>query len=162
MDQRTPSPRLMPLPPEHSPELMEQFEAMRKNLGFIPNSILIMQRKPKLAKALAQMTAAVWDPDGKVDRGFKRIIAHVASRAAGCQYCMAHTAGGALHFGVEDKKLATVWEYQTSPLYSPAERTTLSSGASLPVGKCTTSAKSSRDRSSWGSIAAPSTWVGSS
>jgi hypothetical protein len=95
MDQRTtPSPRLMPLPPEHSPELKELFEAMRKNLGFIPNSILIMQRKPKLAKALAQMTAAVWDPESKVDRGFKRIIAHIASRAAGCQYCMAHTAGG--------------------------------------------------------------------
>jgi len=136
MDQRTtPSVRLTPLPPEHSPELREQFESMRKNLGFIPNSILIMQRKPKLAKALAQMTAAVWDPEGKVDRGFKRIIAHVASRAAGCQYCMAHTAGGALHFGIEDKKLAAVWEYQTSPLYSAAERTTLDfaiAAASVP------------------------------
>jgi uncharacterized peroxidase-related enzyme len=126
MDQRTaPSARIKPLPPEHSPELNEQFEAMQKNLGFIPNSILIMQRNPKLAKALAQMTAAVWDPQGKVDRGFKRIIAHIASRAAGCQYCMAHTAGGALHFGVEDKKLAAVWEYQTSPLYNAAERVTL-------------------------------------
>lgn len=125
MDQGTPSPRIKPLPPEHSPELKEQFESMRRNLGFIPNSILIMQRKPKLAKALAQMTAAIWAPEGEVDRGFKRIIAHVASRAAGCQYCMAHTAGGALHFGVEDKKLAAVWDYQTSPLYSEAERVTL-------------------------------------
>jgi len=136
MDQRTTSsPRLLPLPSEHSPELQDQFEAMRKNLGFIPNSILIMQRRPKLAKALAQMTAAVWDPEGKVDRGFKRVIAHVASRAAGCQYCMAHTAGGALHFGIEDKKLAAVWEYQTSPLYSAAERTTLDfaiAAASVP------------------------------
>ena len=136
MDQRTtPSVRLTPLPPEHSPELREQFESMRKNLGFIPNSILIMQRKLKLAKALAQMTAAVWDPEGKVDRGFKRIIAHVASRAAGCQYCMAHTAGGALHFGIEDKKLAAVWEYQISPLYSAAERMTLDfaiAAASVP------------------------------
>jgi uncharacterized peroxidase-related enzyme len=136
MDQSTiASPRLAPLPPETSPELKEQFDTMRKNLGFIPNSILIMQRKPKLARALAQMTAAVWDPEGKVDRGFKRIIAHVASRAAGCQYCMAHTAGGALHFGVEDKKLAAVWEYQTSPLYSAAERATLDfaiAAASVP------------------------------
>jgi uncharacterized peroxidase-related enzyme len=139
MDQRTqPSPRIKPLPPEHTPELKEQFESMRKNLGFVPNSILIMQRKPKLAKALAQMTAAIWDPaDSKVDRGFKRIIAHVASRAAGCQYCMAHTAGGALHFGVEDEKLADVWNYQTSPLYSPGERTTLDfaiAAASVPNG----------------------------
>jgi hypothetical protein len=39
---------------EHSPELQEQFEAMRKNLGFVPNSILIMQRKPTLARALAE------------------------------------------------------------------------------------------------------------
>jgi hypothetical protein len=86
MDQRTsPLLRIKPLPPEHSPELKGEFEAMRKNLGFIPNSVLIMQRRPKLAKALAQMTAAVWDPEGEVDRGFKRIIAHVASRAAGCQ-----------------------------------------------------------------------------
>src|SRR5499427_7743886 len=136
MDQRTsPLPRIKPLPPEHSPELNGEFEAMRKNLGFIPNSVLIMQRRPKLAKALAQMTAAVWDPEGKVDRGFKRIIAHVANHAAGCQYCMAHTAGGALRFGVADKKLAAVWEYQTSPLYSAAERATLDfaiAAASVP------------------------------
>jgi hypothetical protein len=38
---------------------------------------------------------------------------------------MAHTAGGALHFGIEDKKLAAVWDYQTSPLFNEAERVTL-------------------------------------
>ena len=136
MDQQVKtSARIAPLPSEHSPELREQFEAMRRNLGFVPNSILIMQRKPKLAKAFAQLTAAIWDPEGKVDRGFKRLIAHVASRAAGCQYCMAHTAGGALHFGVEDAKLAAVWDYQTSPLYSDAERAALDlavAAASVP------------------------------
>jgi uncharacterized peroxidase-related enzyme len=136
MDQPVKPPaRIAPLPPEHSPELKEQFEAMRKNLGFVPNSILIMQRKPKMAKAFAQMTAAIWDPEGKVDRGLKRLIAHVASRTAGCRYCMAHTAGGALHFGVEDRKLAAVWDYQTSPLFSAAERAALDlavAGASVP------------------------------
>jgi uncharacterized peroxidase-related enzyme len=138
MDQRVkPTPRLAPLPPERTPELKDQFDAMRRNLGFVPNSILIMQRKPKLAKAFAQMTAAVWDPEGEVDRGFKRLIAHVSSRAAGCQYCMAHTAGGALHFGVEDRKLAAIWEYQTSSLFSEAERAALDlavAGASVPNG----------------------------
>ena len=136
MDQRVrPAARLKALPPEHSPELKEQFEAMRKNLGFVPNSILIMQRKPKMAKAFAAMTASIWDPEGKVDRGLKRLIAHVASRAAGCQYCMAHTAGGALHFGVEEQKLAAIWDYQTSPLFSTAERAALDlavAGATVP------------------------------
>src|SRR5262245_37515901 len=119
MDQRTrPAARLAPLPPEHTPELAEQFDTMRRNLGFVPNSILIMQRKPKMAKAFAQMTASIWDPQSEVDRGLKRLIAHIASRAAGCRYCMAHTAGGALHFGVEEQKLAAIWDYRTSPLFS--------------------------------------------
>jgi uncharacterized peroxidase-related enzyme len=126
MDQPVkPAPRIAPLPVEHSPDLQESFEAMRRNLGFVPNSILIMQRVPRLARALAQLTGAVWHPEGKVDRGLKRLIAHVASRTAGCQYCMAHTAGGALHFGIDDRKLAAVWDYQVSPLYSAAERAAL-------------------------------------
>ncbi len=124
MDQHVkPSSRLAPLPPD--PALQEPFAHSRRSLGFIPNSLLIMQRKPKMVKAWAQMTAAVWDPDSKVDRGFKRLIAHVASRAAGCQYCMAHTAGGAMHFGVDEEKVAAIWDYQTSPLYSEAERAAL-------------------------------------
>ncbi|MET0634016.1 MAG: carboxymuconolactone decarboxylase family protein [Xanthobacteraceae bacterium] len=126
MDQPVkPAPRIAPLPVEHSPDLQESFEVMRRNLGFVPNSILIMQRVPRLARALAQLTGAIWHPEGKVDRGLKRLIAHVASRTAGCQYCMAHTAGGALHFGIDDRKLAAVWDYQVSPLYSAAERAAL-------------------------------------
>src|SRR5437868_1521227 len=126
MDQRVkPSPRIAPLPVEHTPELKDAFEAMKKNLGFVPNSMLILQRKPKIARALAQLTASIWEPGGEVERGFKRLIAHVASRTAGCRYCMAHTAGGALHFGIEEQKLAAVWDYQTSPLFTEAERVAL-------------------------------------
>lgn len=121
MEQRNLTARIAPLPPENTPELREAFERMEANLGFVPNSILIMQRVPKLAKAFAQLSAAVWDPESKVDRGFRRLIAHVSSRAAGYQYCMAHTAGAARHLGIDDEKLAAVWDYQTSPLFSPAE-----------------------------------------
>ena len=38
---------------------------------------------------------------------------------------MAHTAGGSLRFGIDEKKLAAVWEYRTSPLYTEAERAAL-------------------------------------
>jgi uncharacterized peroxidase-related enzyme len=126
MDTRTrPAPRLNPFPPEHSPELKESFETYRKTLGFIPNSVLIMQRNPKMVQALAQLLAVNWDPQSKVDRGFKRLVAHVASKSAGCQYCMAHTAGGALLFGVDDARVAAVWDYPTSPLFSVGERAAL-------------------------------------
>ncbi len=126
MDQRTlPLPRLAPLAAEHTPELKEQFESARKRMGFIPNSMLIMQRNPKMTKAYAQLSAAIWDPQGQVDLKLKRLISHVASRAAGCRYCMAHTAEGAAKLGVEQQKLDAVWDYKTSPLFSPAERAAL-------------------------------------
>lgn len=136
MGRRTPpSPRLAPLPESHSPELKENFEFSKKNLGFVPNSMLIMQRKPKLVKAFSQVSQAIWDPQSEVSLGFKRLVGHVASRAAGCIYCMAHTAGGALHFGVEARRLAAVWEYRTSPLFTEAEPVALDfalAAASVP------------------------------
>lgn len=128
--------RILPLGQNsHPAELDKAFEQYRKSLGFVPNSVLIMQRRPKLVSALAQLAAAVWDPESTVDLGLKRLIAHVASKAHGCQYCMAHTAGGALHLGVDPAKLAAVWEYPSSPLYTAAERTALDfalAAASVP------------------------------
>lgn len=78
--------RLDPLPARTDAGLDDAFAAYGRSLGFVPNSVLIMQRKPKLVKALAQLAAAVWDPESEVDRGFKRLLAHVASKAHGCSY----------------------------------------------------------------------------
>jgi hypothetical protein len=36
--------RLDPLPPEHTPELKDQFDSFFKSLGFVPNSVLTTQR----------------------------------------------------------------------------------------------------------------------
>ena len=138
MEMKTkPSPRIEPLPADHSPDLKDAFAAYTKSLGFIPNSMLILQRKPKIVKAMAQLTASIWEPDGEVDRAFKRLVAHVVSRAAGCQYCMAHTAGGALLFGIDPKKVEAIWDFRTSPLYSEAEKVALDfaiAAASQPNG----------------------------
>ena len=117
--------RLEPMSPEHTPELKPLFDSFRRTLGFIPNSALTMQRKPRLLAAFVALQAALWEPDSKVDRGLKRLIAHVAARVAGCRYCQAHTASGALHFGVPEKKLAAVWDFRTSPLFGAAERAAL-------------------------------------
>jgi len=79
-------PRLEPLSKDLNPDLADAFQAYVKSLGFVPNSVLIMQRRPKLVKALAQLASAVWDPQGEVPVGFKRLIAYVASRTHGCHY----------------------------------------------------------------------------
>lgn len=115
-------PLLEPLPYEHTPELRPHFDFFLSTLGFVPNSVLTMQRRPKLVQAFAQLNAAVMDPAGRVDLGLRRLIGHVASRAAGCSYCMAHTALGARNFGVAEDKLADLWRYGASALYSEVKR----------------------------------------
>jgi len=126
MDQKTlPPPRLAPLSPDHAPELREMFAHYAQRGSYIPNSMLIMQRKPKLALALNQLHSEIFDPMGEVDPGFKRLIAFVCSRSAGCQYCMAHQVGGSFKLGVSEEKFDAIWDYQTSPLYSHAERAAL-------------------------------------
>lgn len=117
--------RLKPLPPETTPELKAHFDFFLGTLGFTPNSVLTMQRKPALVQAFAQLNAAVMDPAGEVDLGFRRLIGHLASKAAGCLYCQAHTLLGAANFGVSEEKLAAVWTYATSPLYDDKERVAL-------------------------------------
>jgi hypothetical protein len=75
-------PRLHPLPPDTTPELKSHFDFFLGTLGFTPNSVLTMQRKPKLVTAFAQLNAAVMDPQGEVDLGFRRLIGHVVSKVA--------------------------------------------------------------------------------
>jgi len=84
-----------------------------------------MQRQPKIVKGFGVLTKAVMDPDGEVDLGFKRLLAHFSSRAAGCQYCEAHSLVAAEIHGIDRQKLAEIWEYQTSELYTEAERAAL-------------------------------------
>jgi uncharacterized peroxidase-related enzyme len=117
--------RLKPLPPETTPELKAHFDFFLGTLGFTPNSVLTMQRKPHLVKAFAQLNAAVMAPDGEVELGFRRLVGHLASKASGCLYCQAHTLLGAKNFGVSEEKLAAVWTYASSDLYSPAEKIAL-------------------------------------
>ena len=116
---------MKPLPAETTPELQDDFAIFENILGFVPNSLLTMQRRPKMVKGFGELTKGVMDPDGGVDLGLMRLIAHFSSRAAGCQYCEAHSLVAAEIHGIAQQKLDEIWEYQTSPLYTEAERVAL-------------------------------------
>jgi alkylhydroperoxidase family enzyme len=116
---------LQPLPPETTPELREDFAIFERILGFIPNSLLTMQRMPAMVKGFGELTKSVMDPKGAVDLGFMRLVAHFASRAAGCQYCEAHSLVAAKIHGISQDKLDAIWDYRDSPLYNEAERVAL-------------------------------------
>lgn len=128
---------MQPLDKSTSPELAEDFAIFEEILGFVPNSLLTMQRKPEMVKGFGVLTKAVMSKDGEVDLGFMRLIAHFASRAAGCQYCEAHSLIAANIHGVSQQKLDEIWEYQTSELYTEAERVALDyalAAGSVPNG----------------------------
>ena len=116
---------MKPLPAETTPELQADFDIFDRILGFVPNSLLTMQRRPKMVKGFGELTKGVMDPEGAVDLGLMRLIAHFASRAAGCQYCEAHSLVAAKIHDVPQEKLDAIWDYKTSDMYSEAERVAL-------------------------------------
>jgi alkylhydroperoxidase family enzyme len=78
-----------------------------------------------MVKGFGALTRSVMDPAGPVDLGFMRLVAHFASRAAGCRYCEAHSLVAAKIHGISQEKLDAIWDYHESPLYSEAERAAL-------------------------------------
>ncbi len=100
------------------------FQAVELAMGFLPNSMLTMARVPGLLEGFSGLAMAVLGPR-KVEPGLKQMVAHMASRSAGCQYCQAHTAHSAHRAGVDQAKLDALWSYETDPQFSEAERAAL-------------------------------------
>ena len=49
----------------------------------------------------------------------------MASFAAGCMYCRAHTTVSATRHGIDDEKMAAIYDYRTSDLFDERERAAL-------------------------------------
>src|SRR5215469_9429684 len=119
-------PRLAPLSREAVTDVGDILLASESRMGFIPNSQLIMARRPETLRAFAQLGAAINGPSSTIDPQLRNLVSQMASRAAGCGYCMAHTAHTAERVGIAADKENALWEYETSPLFSAAERAALS------------------------------------
>lgn len=118
-------PLIPPLPPDHNPEVADLARFFNETLGFCPNSVLTMQRRPAIAKAFIGLNMAVMQNHGRVTSEFKRLIGYVSSYATGCQYCQAHTIRAAERYGATEERLLHVWDYRKHPSFSEAERAAL-------------------------------------
>jgi uncharacterized peroxidase-related enzyme len=118
--------RITPLSPEDlTAAAQADLKFAEQLMGFLPNDVLIMARWPALLAAVKQVVDVVYAP-GALDGGLKRMIATIVSGAAGCRYCQAHTAHGAVKLAAVDaEKIAHVWSFETDPRFSPAERAAL-------------------------------------
>ncbi len=115
-------PLVTPLSPEHSEEVSELAKFFNETLGFCPNSVLTMQRRPGIAKAFINLNKAVMQNDGEVTSEQKRLIGYLTSAVTGCRYCQAHTILAAKRYGGSDERLNNIWNFRDSDLYTDAEK----------------------------------------
>lgn len=117
--------RISPLPADQIPaELQAVLGFAEQTMGFTPNDVLTMARWPELLQAMAPVVAVIFSP-GAVPMELKRLVATIASAAAGCQYCVAHNALGMQQDGIAVDKQAAIWEFDTQEVFSDAERAAL-------------------------------------
>jgi len=115
-------PLVPPLEKGTSPEVDQLALFFNETLGFTPNSVLTMQRRPEIASAFINLNKAVMANRGRVTSEQKRLIGYLASMTAGCRYCEAHTVLAAERYGATRERLDAIWDYRTSPLFTEAER----------------------------------------
>ncbi len=120
-------PHLDPLPWEANPQFRDRFEHYQNTRGFVPNSILTMQRRPAIAQSFMDLNKAILY-EGTVSEELKMLVSLMTSQASGCRYCQAHMTNLASIYQASDAKIRAVWEFETSPLFSPAERAALRLG----------------------------------
>ncbi|WP_394972711.1 carboxymuconolactone decarboxylase family protein [uncultured Croceitalea sp.] len=116
--------RIEPILDYETSELAPLFKQAEKWMGFQPNDGLLMAHKPNLLISFFSLAKAVYD-EGYVDSGLKRMIGHISSLSAGCEYCSAHTAFSAEKNGISNEKMKSIWDFQNSPLFSKKEKVAL-------------------------------------
>ena len=114
-----------PLSADHDDTTKELAAFFNETLGFCPNSVLTMQRRPAISQAFINLNKAVMANDGRVSSSLKRMIAWVSSNATGCRYCQAHAIRAAERYGAEKEQLDNIWDYRTHEVFSEAERAAL-------------------------------------
>ena len=134
--------RVKPVDQDAVAALDNLFAPVIERMGFIPMSQQVMAHKPALLRAFIDLGKAIYSQDeGSIPFALKSLIGNMASKSAGCMYCVAHTGSNSSRAGVDDKKIAAMWEFETSDLFTDAERAALSfAQAAAQVPNATTEA----------------------
>lgn len=116
--------RVAPTSREDLPQHEPIFQMVEQSMGFVPTSMMTMAKAPGLMEAFGGLAATVHGM-GAIEPTLVQLVANMASNAAGCRYCQAHTAAHAANLGVDANKVAAVWEFETSDRFTEAERAAL-------------------------------------
>jgi alkylhydroperoxidase family enzyme len=125
---------LSPLDPRSADPLLDDLVAF---VGYRPNALLTMARKPGLLAAVLGMVGSALRGPGELPLDIRFLAACEASRRSGCFYSTVHSVHAAHHAGIEWAKLAELDRYAVSSRFSHRERAALAlagAGGTLPTG----------------------------
>ena len=83
-----------------------------------------MENWPELRESMNNIFKLIF-PDREVSGELKQFVFTAASLASGCRHCQSHGSYHLHKIGVPDEKIQAMWTYQTSSLFSEAERAAL-------------------------------------
>ena len=106
------------------PELESLFQTIELLMGFLPNSLLTMSKKPELMKSFQSLARVVFSSE-YIKPDLIQLIALASSLSSGCKYCQAHTSHGASKAGVSEEKINQILQYQESDYFNATEKAAL-------------------------------------
>lgn len=121
----------VPLADVKDDDIRRRFEHYKQTRGFTPNSIMTMVRRPNIVRAFMALNQAVLY-EGTVPEETKMLVSLASSYAAGCRYCQSHMANLSSLYRASDAKIAALWNFDKSELFSEAERAAI--GLALKAG----------------------------
>jgi uncharacterized peroxidase-related enzyme len=116
--------RIPPLARSDNPQLEEFYKVWDTRLGYLPNTILTMSRKPGIVTAFARLSEAVHN-DCSLPPQVRGLVGFMSSHTASCNYCMAHTATAAVRYGIPEAFVLNLMDFDTDPIYSDQLRAAL-------------------------------------
>jgi uncharacterized peroxidase-related enzyme len=99
-----------------SPELI----ALSDQIGYLPNALATLARKPQILKSLLALVQSVTFQDGFLSPGFRSLLSLVASKSASCSYSTAHAAYSAYKRGMPVEKIVAAYS-SSMETFSPSE-----------------------------------------
>ncbi len=82
---------------------------------------LEMGHWPELREQFNQLIKVVWN-EKELSEQFKQELFTMASLASGCLHCQSHGAFHLNAIGTDTDRIRAIWEYETSALFTDAER----------------------------------------
>lgn len=128
--------RIAPLAADDPRSQNPQLEDLVAFVGYRPNALLTMARKPGVLPAVLGLVQTTLRGEGLIEPGLRFLLAAEACRGARCAYSAVHVVHAAQHAGVDWAQLDALPLARQSGRFSERECAALaiaSAGATLPV-----------------------------